>query len=155
MVSTKRFSSFCRTYEARDRPVPHPGKRASLAVWLVRLSRRRESCGAVPGVLSCFTLQVGHNFHICSKPCTDLEFTLPPGAPPSGPFPPSARQTGCASGGRRGPLDEFELRHEHRLEPAAFFHLLGRQALPPAPAPWLWQVGKGAFLDFQRMEPAI
>jgi len=55
----------------------------------------------------------------------------------------------------RGPLDEFELRHEHRLEPAAFFHLLGRQALPPAPAPWLWQVGKGAFLDFQRMEPAI
>ena len=55
----------------------------------------------------------------------------------------------------RGPFQELELRHQHRLKPSALLHLLGGEALPPPAAPWLWQVGKGAVGDFQRAEAPV
>jgi hypothetical protein len=52
------------------------------------------------------------------------------------------------------PLDEFEPRHENRLQPTAALHLLGRQALTPASVPCFGQICKRALARLKPVEPA-
>src|SRR5437763_12616446 len=53
------------------------------------------------------------------------------------------------------PFDVFELPHQHWLQPAAFLHLSGGEALPPAAASRLWQVHERTLRDLQTLQATI
>src|SRR5439155_16790316 len=53
------------------------------------------------------------------------------------------------------PFDVFELPHQHWFQQAAFLHLIGGEALPPAAASRLWQVHERTLRDLQTLQATI
>src|SRR5688500_15153189 len=51
-----------------------------------------------------------------------------------------------------GPLEKLDLRHQHRFQPSAVFHLGRRQAATPSTTLGLRQIHEWALLDFQPAE---
>ena len=52
------------------------------------------------------------------------------------------------------PLDESDLRHELRLRPLHFAHLISRDACAPSPDIGVRKIGKWALLNLQRFQLA-
>jgi hypothetical protein len=50
------------------------------------------------------------------------------------------------------PLEKFELRDDHRLQPLALRHLCFGQTLSPPSALRFRQIGERAFVDFEVLE---